>query len=216
MNKTVKRSLLILLFGSLTTLPALSHAAFKCWTNKEGVRECGNAVPPEYAQQENETINKHGMVTEVKARAKTKEELEQERLKAEAEKRRQEEEAARRREQEVYDRVLLSTFLNEQEIINARDRKVSSVDATIEITRISIDKLEADLQKERRRAANYERKGKNIPENVQNAIDSLERQIADKQGYIASKEKEKVALREKYAKDLERFRELKASGRRLR
>lgn len=26
-----------------------ANAAIKCWTNNEGVRECGNRVPPEYS-----------------------------------------------------------------------------------------------------------------------------------------------------------------------
>ena len=55
-------------------LPFHAHA-FKCWTNNEGVRECGNVVPPEYAQQKTRTINERGITTEVKERAKTKEEL---------------------------------------------------------------------------------------------------------------------------------------------
>ncbi|MGM0594982.1 MAG: hypothetical protein ACQETD_10640, partial [Pseudomonadota bacterium] len=91
-----------------------------------------------------------------------------------------------------------------------------AIDATIEVTRITIDKLEADLEKEQKRAAGYERKGREIPENLQQAIDSLERQIADKRGFIESKEEEKARLKEKYERDIERFRELKELGRRLR
>jgi hypothetical protein len=217
MKMTAKKPFFLTLLVTCSLfLPLSSHAAFKCWTNKEGVRECGNTIPPEYAQQETETINERGLVTDVQERAKTKEELEQERKQAEEKKRREEEEAARRKKQDAYDRVLLSTFLSEQEIIDSRDRKISAIDGTIEVTRITIDKLDSDLQAERKRAANFERKGKTIPENVQKTISSLERQIADKQSYIASKEQEKKLITEKYAKDLERFRELKASGRSLR
>lgn len=197
-------------------LPLSGQAAFKCWTNSEGVRECGNAIPPEYAQQKTETMNERGMTVEVQERAKTKDELEAERRAAEEEAKRQAEEKARQKEQAAYDRVLLSTFLSEEEIIDSRDRKVGAIDASIEISRITIDKLEGDLTRERKRAANFERKGKQIPENVQNSIDALERQIEDKNSYIESKEEEKQALMDKYARDLERFRELKEQGRSLR
>jgi hypothetical protein len=197
-------------------LPLSSQAAFKCWTNSEGVRECGNAIPPEYAQQKSETVNERGLTVEVQERAKTQEELDEERRIAEEEERRKTEEAARRKEQDAYDRVLLSTFLSEKEIIDSRDRKTGAIDASIEISRITIDKLEGDLKRERKRAANFERKGRQIPENVQKSIDALERQIADKQSYIESKKEEKQEIMDKYAKDLDRFLELKEQGRRLR
>ena len=51
----------------------------KCWHNKDGVRECGNAVPPEYAQQQSEEKDKSGLTVKTQERAKTQEELEAER-----------------------------------------------------------------------------------------------------------------------------------------
>jgi len=217
MKKTMNKSLAFLVtFGFALAVPLSAQAAFKCWTNKEGVRECGNAVPPEYAQQKSETIDERGLTVDVQQRAKTKEELEQERQKAAEEKRREKQEEERQKEQERYDRVLLSTFLSEKEILDSRDRKLGAIDASIEITNITIDKLKDDLERERKRAANLERKGKSIPDNLQKSIESLERQIKDKEGYIESKNEEKEHLKKKYAKDLERFRELKASGKSLR
>lgn len=217
MKMTMKRLPALLLFiAGVLALPLSAQAAFKCWTNKDGVRECGNAVPPEYAQKQSETINERGITVDVQERAKTREELEQAKKQEEEEKRLQQEEEKRRKQQETYDRVLLSTFLSEQEILESRDRKIASIDASIELTHITIDKLTKDLERERKRAANLERKGKSIPENMQKSIDSLQRQIADKQSYIQAKEQEKDDLKQKYAKDMERFRELKADGRRLR
>ena len=59
----------------LMTLSTPSHAGFQCWTNSEGVRECGNVVPPEYSQKETRTYNEQGVNTGVKNRALTREEL---------------------------------------------------------------------------------------------------------------------------------------------
>jgi hypothetical protein len=204
------------MFCSALALPLGAQAGIKCWTNSDGVRECGNMVPPEYAQKETRTLNDEGITTEVKARAKTPEELAAERARLEEEKRRQAEEEQRRREQQAYDRVLLSTFLSKEDILRSRDRKLSAIDATIEITRITIDKLNEKLNKEKGRAANLERQGKPIPESLQQDIASLQNQIGDKESYIASKEREKQQLIDKYAADLKRFLELKADGRTLR
>jgi hypothetical protein len=216
MNKANHPLLLSLLFCSTLTVPLSSHAGIKCWTNKEGIRECGNMIPPEYAQQESRTLNERGMTIDVKQRAKTQEELEAERLRHAEEKRRQAEEEQRRKEQQTYDRVLLSTFLSEEDIVRSRDRKVSAIDATIEVTHITIDKLQEKLGKEKGRAANLERQGKPIQKGLQRDMESLQKQINNKQSYIASKEREKQQLIDKYASDLERFRELKAEGRTLR
>lgn len=213
MRKTLTLSLLL---GSLLALPLSAQAAFKCWTNKDGVRECGNAIPPEYAQQESMTINERGQTIERQQRAKTAQELEQERQREAEEARIRAEEERRLEEQRNRDRVLLATFLTEEDIIQARDRKLSAIDAGIELNRLTIDKLQGDLEREQERAESYRRKEQELPESLQQAIDSLNRQIADKERYINSQQEDRAKLEQDYARDLERFRELKASGRQLR
>ncbi len=212
----MKKILLLVSAISLLSVPAFSQAAIKCWTNKEGVRECGNAIPPEYAQQGSETINNRGITVETKERALTREELAKVREKEEAEQQRTAAEEEKLKKQAAADRVLLATFLSEEEIITARDRKLAVIDGNIEITNNTIDKLNDDLQTQRKKAANYERRGKTVPEGTLKEIASLERQISSKQEFIQNKEAEKEVIRAKYAKDLERFRELKAQGKKLR
>ncbi len=212
----MKKRLLFVSVITLLSIPAFSQAAIKCWTNNEGVRECGNAIPPEYAQKSSETINERGITVETKERALTKEELSKIKAKEEEEQQRVAKEEEKNKKQAAADRVLLATFLSEDEIITARDRKLAVIDGNIEVTNITIDKLNDDLQTQRKKAANYERRGKTVPEGTLKEIASLERQIASKQEFIESKQAEKETIREKYAKDLERFRELKAQGKKLR
>src|SRR6056300_1076175 len=92
------------LFIMLISLQA--NAAIKCWTNNEGIRECGNRVPPEFAQQGHQEISESGMVIEEQSRAKTKAELaEDAKQKALlAEKKR------KQAEQKRTDNILLATF----------------------------------------------------------------------------------------------------------
>lgn len=217
--ESAKKSLFFALFlSSALALPFTTEAGIKCWTNRDGVRECGNAVPPEYAQQETRTINKQGMTTEITERALTKEELEQreqnadaDQLRLEEEKRQLEREEQRIKDQQNHDRVLLATFLNEEEILRSRDRKLLAIDANLELTHITIEKLQVKLEAEKARVANLERQGKPIPERTQEDIDSLQKQIDDKQRYQDSKSKERQALIEQYEADIARFRELKGS-----
>jgi hypothetical protein len=218
--KTAHSSLVLsFALSAALALPLSAQAAIKCWTNKEGVRECGNAVPPEYAQQQTRTLNKRGITTDIQERAPTQEELaekarqeEAERQRLEKEKRQQAIEEQHRQEQAAYDRMLLSTYLNEKEIMRSRDRKLVAIDATIELSRITIGKLREKLDEEKSNAARLERQGKELPERAREDIASLQKQIQDKESYIASKEKERKDLVDQYDADMARFRELKAGS----
>lgn len=205
----MKRISSILLAGAIG-LAGPAHADFKCWTNKEGVRECGNTIPPEYSQQKTEVVNERGMTVEVNERAKTKEELAAEARAARLEKKQLAKERRRREEQQRRDRVLLATFATEEDITMARDRQLASIDGTIELTRVAIGKLEEKLADYRKRAAALESRGKETPEDLQQDIDTVQSQIANKEAYVSNKKAEKLALREKYDADLEHFRKLHA------
>lgn len=190
-------------------LPGSALAAIKCWTNKDGVRECGNVVPPEYAQQETRTVNPRGITVEVKDRAKTPEELEQERQAKAADEARLAEEKKRREDQAAYDRMLLSTFTTEQELLASRERATGSIDATIEIAGATINSLSRKLDEHKKRAAGLERAGNPLPADLKEDMASVERQIEDKKQFIEDKKQEKAQLLLKYEADLKRYRELK-------
>jgi hypothetical protein len=198
-----------LLLALTVALPGSAFGAIKCWTNKEGVRECGNVVPPEYAQQETRTLNQRGITVEVQERAKTAEELEREQAATEANEQRLAEEQKRRREKASYDKMLLSTFTTEQELIAARDRATGAVDAIVEITNATVNALSRKQDDLKKRAAALERAGSQLPADLREDMASLEKQIDEKMDYIEYKKREKEQLLEKYDMDMKRFRELK-------
>lgn len=204
---------LILLSVLGLALPLTTNAAFKCWTNSDGVRECGNAIPPEYSQKGSETLNDQGMVIDTQRRAKTKEELAEERRRKEAEAKRQAEEKRQREAQAAYDRVLLATFTSVQDIATARDRKLASIQGMMDLSRATTQSLEKKLAEYQTRAANIERRGASVPEDLLQDIEDIKQQIAHKKEYLASKKDEAQALREKYAQDMARFKELQARRR---
>ncbi len=198
--------LIMLLALSATTLP--SQAAFKCWTNAEGVTECGDRLPPEYAQQGSRTISGSGVTLDTQERAKTQEELEAERAAAEEKKRLETEAADRAREQAAYDRVLTSTFTSIKDIEDSRQRKLTAIDDSINLNRIIIGRLEEKLAGERRKAANMEMAGNPVNQTVLDAIASYQKQIAEKEQYIVGQEEEKVRLNTEYDAYVARFKEI--------
>ncbi|MDX1519468.1 MAG: hypothetical protein R3318_05050 [Gammaproteobacteria bacterium] len=190
---------LIMIFS----LPA--SARIKCWTNNEGVRECGKTVPPEYAQQGHEELTKHGTVADKQERAKTEEEL----AKLEEEKERMREEKERLKEQKKHDQILIDTFTSVEDIEAVRDDKIAALDTTISLTNKRMEKIQEDLDKRVKRAAAQERSGKEPSEKLLDSISSLKRQIKDNEAFIAEKRAEQEQIRQSFASDIARFKELK-------
>ncbi len=197
-GKTTVRLLLVLASLFLLSDGSLAGARIKCWVNKEGVRECGQFVPPEYAQQRIEIVNERGIVVEVIEAAKTKEQLAKE--------------AAERRrlaEQRRRDEILLNTFTTERDLELARKSRIQAIESIIAITNSNTRSLKAALTKVQKRAADFERAGEEPPKELFEEMESLRRQIKDNEEFVAKKQRDIIALEKRFDADLKRFRELK-------
>lgn len=195
------------LFALLSATPA-NAAKIKCWTNNEGVRECGNVVPPEYAQKGHKEVNKRGMTVGTQARAKTPEEIEKEKLEQE----KLERERALAAEQEKKDRVLLATFSSEDDMKLAHEGKLLVMDTRIKHTEQLIAKLKASLNALVNDAAEQERSGKKVSDETRKDIRDVKQQIAENMGFIQEREQEKVELDAQFEAELARFRKLKGQN----
>ena len=190
-------------------LPAGAATSIKCWTNKQGVRECGTSVPPEYSQEGHEVLNSQGMVIKKEGRAKTPEELQEEARKA-AEKKKQ---ALKAQEAERRDKILLATFASVSDIERLRDEQIKAVDSIINVTKARDQKIQQDLDQRIKAAASVERAGKKPSAELLAEIKSLRDQIARNQNYIETQQQEKQKIQQQYDDKIARFKELKAQGR---
>ena len=205
-NGTILRLMAVAVLVLAVTHPAT--AAIKCWTNKDGVRECGNAVPPEYAQQTTETKDSHGITIDKSGPAKTVEELEAERESVKAE--RAAATAAEKRK--ALDQVLLDTFASEDDLVLTRDGQIAHLDSQMRLTRSHIEKLEKNLEQMIERAAEVERRGEKPNAEMVSNIDSVRSQIDENEAFIKTKLKEQEQIRQRFDADITRFRELKGSA----
>ena len=180
-------------------------AKFKCWTNSDGVKECGSYVPAEYSQKRIETRGKSGRVIEVKDRAKTEAELaEIDRLA-----KLKEIEDAKIAEQKKNDDILLKTFSRERDINMLRDSKIRVIEGIITVTNSNNKALKKKLEKLQKRAANFERRGKKPPESILEDIKLIENRLNKNKSSIGLKRGEQKIIRNKFEEDLQRFRTLK-------
>lgn len=206
MSKTQAGALLVLLaLAGPTNIMAAEEARMKCWVNHEGIRECGDMVPPEYIQQGYMEIDKEGIVRDVKERAKTPEELaEARRLAAlEAAKRRQKE------KQQTRDRVLLQTFSSVSDIERARDVRITALEAAINLSGIRNENIRLKLNDYIKRAADRERTGQAPTPALLEDIEALREQIENNVRFIAEKRAEQEQIRQAHALDIERYKRLK-------
>ena len=196
----MKARILSSLVGSIALLSLLIYSpgamagTIKCWTNKDGVRECGYSVPPEYSQQRIEILNERGIQIGVKEAAKTKEQLEEDARLAKL----KQEKLKRQEEARLRDTILLNSFTTERDLKISYDDKIEAVKGVIEITTTGTRTLQQNLQAVQKKAANYERAGETMPENILNQVNNLKRQIKDNEKYTANKQREIKALNLQY------------------
>lgn len=203
MTRTINITLILIAsIFVLTSHPAV--AGFKCWTNHEGVRECGNVVPPEFAQKGHEEISSGGIVTKRVERAKTGEEL----VAEEEMKQAAEEKIRLAEEQQKSDRVLLDTFSNADEISITRDSKINLINNEIKITQGNIIKLQDKLKGLRQQAANNERNGRKVTKKQLNNLDMANKQVKKYQHFVDKKIKERIKVQTDYDAMLVRLEEL--------
>ncbi len=188
----------------LSSLPA--HAGkIKCWKNSDGIRECGNTVPPEYAQKGHDELNSQGIRVKSVERALNKDEIaERKRIKAKKKAKQDAIEAKQRQ-----DMVLLNTFANEDEIVMARNGKITAIRTEIRLTYKSLNKAKNRLLESRKRAANFERSGRQAPLKIANEIKINQQQIKNYEQFIATKKEELSKINNQFDSDLKRFRVLR-------
>ena len=105
--------------------------------------------------------------------------------------------------------MLLRTFRSEDDILMTRDGQIQAVDTYIRVTEANIKRLKKTLAEMQKNAAERELSGKTISKRYLNEIEGKRQALKDYYTSIVEREKEKQRIRQSFAKDLKRFRELK-------
>jgi len=194
---------LILLPALLMGSEVLAERIFK-WVDEEGNTQYGDRVPPQYSNQERSVINDQGRTVKIYEAAKTPEE----KATAEHLAREKADQKKLADQQVVRDHSLLSTYSSEEDMLQARDGKVASVDTLIQLTDSRLDSMEKHLHELTDDAAEFERSGKRLPEGLVNQMKNTREQIKQNQEFIKVKRREKDEIAKKFDVDIKRYREL--------
>jgi hypothetical protein len=188
----------VLVFFSLS----LQAKSFKCWTNSDGIRECGNSFPPQYVKQRVEYFNeKSGRVNNVTNAAKTSAQMLAEQKQAEEQNNKEREQ----RKQKYYDDVLLKTYLSIDDLLLSLHWKMTTLNSRINVTEGELDAANKKFLTYNRQAAQIERSGKKIYKNLAEDIQHNRKQINKFNQRIIQLEQDKTDIHAKFSHDIDRF-----------
>lgn len=176
------------------------------WVDEQGRTHYTETLPPEHKDKASTEIDKRGRVLR-----KNDVVVEQPRP-SEEDAARQRAEEKRLQEQKRRDTALLKTYTSEAEIDLARDRSLalpqqvfSSYEPRIKAARQRADGLRAQIQQ-------LLKAGKPVSQPLKEDVAAADRDVASLEAERNAKQAEIDQIREKYAGDKSRYRELIASG----
>ncbi|MET0088642.1 MAG: DUF4124 domain-containing protein [Candidatus Thiodiazotropha sp.] len=175
------------------------------WVDDEGNVHYSDKLPPTETHRARTQLDEHGITVNRVDAAKTAEELQQE---AEQERLRLEQQRLLEKQQ-AQDRVLLRTFRSEDDILMTRNGQIQAVDTSIRVTESNIRRLKTTLDDMQEQAAKRELSGKPITPKMQEDIENKRVALTEAYQSIISREHDKNRIRQSFARDLQRFRELK-------
>ena len=172
------------------------------WIDKNGNKQYGDSIPPEYSQNESRVLNKQGVETQrVDAPLTPAQRVEQARITKE------------KQDREQHDRFLLTTYTSTRHIEQLRDDRVVQLDGQIRAAAAYIDSLDARLKSLQTRAQLF--KPYNTGPNARRMPDDLAEQLVRSASEQSAQRKaldkqrqELVRVRAQYDADVVRYREL--------
>ncbi|MEN8261147.1 MAG: DUF4124 domain-containing protein [Pseudomonadota bacterium] len=193
----------ILFIGFLISGGADAAQTYR-WVDEEGKVHYSDKIPPDQAKLRRETLNKQGITVNVIPGAKTQEEIAKEQR---LQKMREAQEKLLA-EQRARDETLLHTYRSEKDLLVTMETKVKVVDNRQQLVHATIRRLRESLESQHGRAAEFERNGQQVPQSVLEGISATKREIDSANRQIEDIEHEKAAVKEKFNRELERYRTL--------
>lgn len=171
------------------------------YINDDGVMVMDSRVPPEYVKKGYEIVTVNGRVLEVVAPAPADDEKE-------------ERAAERRRAAELaeMDRYLLRRYSSVQDIDAASERRMASFEASTAILRGNASNLELQIENLQVRAANMERSGRAVPQNILDSLQDLQAELTKLHKQMKQRELDQAQEEAKFQRERERFMVIRPEG----
>lgn len=176
------------------------------WVDEQGITHYSDQVPPEVAKQRRTKLNAQGQEVGVIEAAKTREQLRQEQELKQL-RSRQEKILAEQRDRDL---ALLRTYRSPKEVFSALQAKLDTLDGIAKITEMNRQRQKDQLATQEQRAADAERQGQAVSQNLRDLIQATRKQIANYDQKLRDIQTEKTVLTDRYTKDAARLEALQA------
>jgi hypothetical protein len=206
------RSTAILLFAVTLALQAGAASAEEKqklyrWVDKSGQVHYGDSVPPEYAEQDRDVLNRQGVKVGREEGTITPEEA--------AAKAAEDKAARDEQKRKLRDRVLLQTYQSVQELEVLRDNRLDLVDAQLTIQEQSLSNLRAQRAQFERTAArfapvNKEPSAQPLPDELATDLERSASDIQTQEANLVRRRAERENIRQTFEADIVRYKELRA------
>ncbi|MEH6502338.1 MAG: DUF4124 domain-containing protein [Cycloclasticus sp.] len=197
-----KNIFLILAIVALTVSNFAYAGKLYRWVDENGKISFSDKVPPKESKRERDELDEKGRVIATKDAAKTPEQIQQLKRINDL----QATKAKLLKAQLAQDSALLKTFQTKADIETLAKSKFDMIDSHITIAMGQSATLKNQLISQQQAAANFERRGKQIPEKTVSNIQSAKGQFDKNQNEIVNFKLQKKALEEQLSKDKLRFK----------
>ncbi|MHB8742260.1 MAG: hypothetical protein ACYC9L_03965 [Sulfuricaulis sp.] len=191
----------------LSLLAVGSHAdtslTIKKCQDATGQWHYGDNAADECAQSKVTVMTDEGVTQKVIAAPLTAQELKEHQAQQKVEEMKQQQAD----DQAKKDALLLSTYGSDEDITYIRDRKIAQVETMIQASEDTLKSLHAALTRMQAQVKDAGKGG--VDKITAKNIEQTKSQIARHEELIAEKRQEQQALRDQYAGELQRYRELK-------
>lgn len=210
MSPNAAAPLLLAMLACLTMWSAAADAqtVYK-WTDKRGQTHYGDRVPPEYATQDRELINRQGITVGREEGTITDEEL-----KAQKERERI---ARIKAEAALRDRMLVTAYQSVEEIELVRGRRLDQIDSQIQLLKLGVDNLVARHRELVKRSNlfkpfNDDPKAEPMPAGLMEDIKRTESEIDVQRANLDLRIRSRTEINDQFDADIARFNQLRAGG----
>ena len=197
---------------ALALLASVAHAASESerklyrWVDKNGQVHYGDSIPPEYAEQDRDVLNRQGVPVAHEEGLVTPEEA---RAKAAADKAAKDIQVQKQR-----DRTLLQVYQSVEEIEVLRDRRLELIEAQLTIQEQSLANLRAKRALYEKQAGRFLPRSKEpdaqpLPNELGLDMQRAASDIVTQQQNLEKKRLERETIRTTFGADIRRFKELK-------
>jgi len=172
------------------------------WIDKNGERQYGDAVPPEYSQGEKRVLNNQGVELQREDARKNAQQFEEER-------RRQQDQQQRAQ----HDRFLLTTYTSTRDIERLRDQRLDLLDAQVKAAVLYIESLDVRLKALEVRAQQFQpystkANARRMPDDMAEELVRSSGEARAQRKALDKRRQEQVNVRAQFDADIARYREL--------